>query len=299
MRNWADQGLRFVLADLPGEALIKLADAVADRPVTLLNISAGADVLRGEQCRANLLHVVPSDAMLTDALVQYLVEKGWTRILLIRGEQEADGRLAQALHRSAARFGARVVAERAFALTADPRRRRESRASLLTAQVPEHDVVFVADVSGEFDRYLPYSTGRPRPVVGTAGLRPAAWHWSWDRHGAPQLQHRFEKLAMPRRMNGAAWAAWAAVRAVTQAAMRSNPADAEAMRAHLLSSDLRVDGSKGVSMNFRAWNGQMRQPILLSTPDATISAAPLPSFLHRSNDLDTLGADAPETACRR
>ena len=38
----------------------------------------------------------------------------------------------------------------------------------------------------------------------------------------PQLQHRFEALAAPHRMNGAARAAYAAVKAVTRAAMRTD-----------------------------------------------------------------------------
>lgn len=298
VKGWAADGMVFVLADLPAEALTALADAVSDRPVTLLNVSATDDALRGEDCRANIAHVVPSDAMLTDALVQYLAAKGWTRILALRGGAAADARLVEALRRSAARFGAEVIDERAFALTADPRRRDESNVALITVDAPAHDVVFVADESGEFDRYVGYRTAEPRPVVGTAGLTPRAWHWSWDRYGAPQLQHRFEALASPRRMNGPAWAAYAAVKAVMQAAMRTDPSDGAAMRAYLLGDQLRADASKGAPMNFRAWDRQLRQPILLATADATIATAPLPQFLHRTNDLDTLGVDAPETECR-
>lgn len=37
-------------------------------------------------------------------------------------------------------------------------------------------------------------------------LIAAAWHWSWERHGAPQLNQRFERRAK-RRMQGADWAA--------------------------------------------------------------------------------------------
>jgi hypothetical protein len=39
-------------------------------------------------------------------------------------------------------------------------------------------------------------------------------------------------------------------------------------------------------------------PLLLSTADAVIARPPLPQFLHQTNVLDTLGVDAPETACR-
>ena len=297
VRNWASGGVAFVVADLPAPALLALADAVADLPVTVLNVSARDDTLRGEECRANVLHVVPSDAMLTDALVQYLIYKGWSRILLMQGEAEADRALASALQRSARKFGARVVDTVGFALTSDPRRREQANVALMTAGAPAHDVVFVADASGEFDRYVGYQTSAPRLVVGTAGLSPRGWHWTWNRYGAPQLQHRFEALTPPRRMNEAAWAAYAAVKAITQSALRSDPADPEAMRAHLTSDDLRLDASKGVQMSFRPWSGQLRQPILLATADATIATAPLEQFIHRINDLDTLGVDEPESDC--
>ena len=297
VRAWVGEGVGFVLTDLPAAELVGLADLVADLPVTLLNVSAPEDALRGVSCRANLLHAIPSEAMRADALVQYLVTRDWTRLLVLRGATEADRRSVAALKRAAERFGAEIVEIRDFALTADPRRRGESNVALMTSDAPEHDVVYVADASGEFDRYVGYRTVQPRPVVGTAGLSPVAWHWSWDRYGAPQVQHRFEELALPRRMNGSAWAAYAAVKAVTQAAMRSDVSDPAAMRAYLRSDDLRLDASKGVPMSFRSWSGQLRQPILLATPDATIATAPLAPFLHRTNDLDTLGIDAPESAC--
>lgn len=70
-----------------------------------------------------------------------------------------------------------------------------------------------------------------------------------------------------------------------------------AIRDYLLGPDLRFDASKGTAMNFRPWSRQLRQPILLSTADDTIATAPFDAFLHRINNLDTLGVDAPERAC--
>ncbi|WP_375263320.1 ABC transporter substrate-binding protein [Palleronia sp.] len=298
VKTWVrDEGMHFLLADLAAPDLLSLSDALSDLPVLIFNLTAGDDVLRGAKCRANVLHIAPSDAMRTDALVQYLVDRGWPRIAILAGEAEADAQLAEAMRRSAAKYGAEIVAEAPFALTADPRRRKESNIALMTADMGNPDVYFVADDSGEFDRYVSFQTALPRPVTGTAGLTPQAWHWSWHRHGAPQLQHRFEELATPRRMNDGGWAAWVAVKAVMQAAMRSDPADFDAMRDFLRGEDLRLDGSKGTPMSFRPWDGQLRQPILLSTADATIARAPLEAFPHRLNDLDTLGMDAPESAC--
>ena len=56
----------------------------------------------------------------------------------------------------------------------------------------------------------------PRPVVGSIDLEPVAWHWTWERNGAPQVNSRFEKLTGGRRMEGADWAAWMAVKMVVQ-----------------------------------------------------------------------------------
>jgi len=41
--------------------------------------------------------------------------------------------------------------------------------------------------------------------------------------------------------------------------------------------------------NFRPWNGQLRQPILLHTERAVIAVAPVEGFLHHRNTLDSLG----------
>ena len=62
----------------------------------------------------------------------------------------------------------------------DPRQREASNPKLLTAE-PAHDVVMVLDAVGEFAKALPYNTALPRPVVGSGGLVPLAWHPSWER----------------------------------------------------------------------------------------------------------------------
>jgi ABC transporter substrate binding protein (PQQ-dependent alcohol dehydrogenase system) len=59
-----------------------------------------------------------------------------------------------------------------------------------------------------------------------------------------------------------------------------------------------LDGSKGVSLSFRAWDGQLRQTLLLTDGQGVISQAPIDGLLHPSNVLDTLGADAGEKLCQ-
>ena len=64
-------------------------------------------------------------------------------------------------------------------------------------------------------------------------------------------------------------------------------------------NEVEVDGSKGVGMSFRAWDGQLRQPLLLTDGQGVISVAPVEGILHPKNALDTLGTDAPEKRCTR
>ena len=52
-------------------------------------------------------------------------------------------------------------------------------------------------------------------------------------------------------------------------------------------------------MSVRPWDHQLRQAVLLAAPYAVVASAPVEGFLHRTNVLDTLGDDEPETPCHR
>ncbi len=54
----------------------------------------------------------------------------------------------------------------------------------------------------------------------------------------------------------------------------------------------------GVAMSFRPWDGQLRQPLLLTDGVGVIGIAPADGMLHPKNALDTLGADEPEKLCK-
>ncbi len=47
----------------------------------------------------------------------------------------------------------------------------------------------------------------------------------------------------------------------------------------------------------RPWDHQVRQAVLLAAPYEVVASAPIEGFLHRTNVLDTLGDDEPETSC--
>ncbi len=290
-----NKDVRFFIVDAPAEIVATLAQTTQGRELLLFNISAREDRLRQEQCQVHLLHVIPSYAMLMDALTQYLIFRKWREVLVLEGPLPEDKLLSGAFERSAKRYGAKIVEKRPFVLSNDPRQRDRNNVALLTAGVA-YDVVFVADTHGEFARNVPYQTVQPQLVVGSEGLAAAAWHWAWERHGAPQLEKRFEKKAK-RPMKSIDWAAWMAVKGIATAVQRTESRNFATLRTYLRSPDLILDGFKGNRLNFRPWDNQLRQPLLLITHNWVVDRAPLKGFLHQTNNMDTLGFDEREKRC--
>ena len=287
----------FVAVDAPAADLLALADMPEARGVLFLNVGASDTRLREADCRADVLHVAPSRAMLTDALMQFLVFKRWTKVLIVAGPHPGDRLYAEAMKRSIRKFGGRLVGERAYdARGADIRDTAMNEFTLVT-RASDYDVVAVADEAGEFGTQLVDNTDLPRPVVGTQGLTPAAWGRPVEAWAAVQLQNRFKKLA-GRAMTPVDYAGWLAIHSVGEAAVQLKSVDPEAIRTLILSPGFEVGGFKGRALSFRSWDGQLREPIFDLWSGAVVATAPLPGFLHPSSDLDTLGIDKPESACR-
>jgi ABC transporter substrate binding protein (PQQ-dependent alcohol dehydrogenase system) len=125
----------FIVADLPADALLKIADALRDRSTLLFNAGAIDERLREADCRANVIHTAPTRSMLADALAQYLVWKQWRRWLLIVGSHADDKLYGDALRRAAKRFGARIVQEKVFE-DAGGARRTDSGVAQVQRQLP-------------------------------------------------------------------------------------------------------------------------------------------------------------------
>ena len=264
--------------------------------VVIFNISVQDNVIRNELCDIRVFHTIPSYAMLSDSIAQYLVYKNWKKVLVLEGPNKADKEISKSFQDSISKYGLQVVDLKDFILSNDPRKREESNLTLLTAG-KKYDVIYLADSQGEFGRYLPYSTKLPRPVIGSTGLTAETWHWSFERHGAPQLNSRFEKLEQSRRMTGYDWSAWAAVNIIFKSAMKSKSVNFEKIKNYFTNDNFGFDGFKGPRLSFRTWNNQLRQPILLSTHNALIKKTPIKGFLHKKNNLDTLGFDELESKC--
>lgn len=283
-------GHQALVVNLPASWVAVLASAVK---MPVLNVGASTDSLRETQCQRNLLHTLPSERMRSDALAQTLVARKWPQVLLLTGASEEDRLRAGVAQASLRRYGLKLVAERPFKLSTDPRERDLANAKLLTTGV-SYDVVWVVDSEGEFARALPYNLQAARPVVGDAGMVALAWHAQYERFGAPQVSRRFAK-SFKRPMAQQDWSSWMAGKSIALAAGGLAKGGAPELLRAL--NQLSLDGSKGVTMQFRPWDGQLRQTLLLTDGQAVIGTAPVEGVLHPQNNLDTLGVDSPEKRC--
>ncbi|MGH6837935.1 MAG: ABC transporter substrate-binding protein [Methylocella sp.] len=303
LNGLVQRGIFLVLADLPEAALLALSKAAKDKGVLIFNTGAPEDSLREENCRANVFHVAPSYSMLADGLAQYLVWKQWKRWFLIKGTHPRDELYAVALARAAKKFGAKIVEERTYEDTGGGRRsdsgsvQTQRLIPVATQNAPVYDVLVAADESEVFANYLPFRTWDPRPVAGSAGLRPMSWDGSHEQWGAIQLQNRFMKLAS-RRMNARDNNAWVAMRMIGEAVSRTGSGEPKVIRDYLTGPDFAIAAFKGQKQTLRHWNQQLRQPILLGDGRMIISVSPQEGFLHQTSELDTLGFDEPETKCK-
>jgi ABC transporter substrate binding protein (PQQ-dependent alcohol dehydrogenase system) len=301
-RDLAAKGIRLVVTDLSVADLLSVASLPEAAQATIFDTAAADDRLRGEDCRANILHLLPSRAMLADALVQYLVAKRWSNLLLVVGHGEGDRELAGDFQHAAKKFQAHIVKEKPWTFVPGARRTDTGHFAIQAevarfTQGISYDVLVVADEEDEFGDDLSYRTFDPRLVAGTQGLVPSAWARPHEQWGATQLQDRFLRQAK-RWMTDRDYAAWMAVRAIGEAATRSKSTDPSTIATFLRSDRFELAAYKGARLSFRSWDGQLRQPILLADARSLVSVSPQPGFLHQFSELDTLGIDKPETKCR-
>ncbi|MFT6624411.1 MAG: ABC transporter substrate binding protein (PQQ-dependent alcohol dehydrogenase system) [Cycloclasticus sp.] len=289
------EGYQFIITAVQQPTLIELSIIAKEQGVLLFNVSEQGDAVRNASCAANTFHLIPSYAMRTDALAQYLLKKRWNKWFLVKGSDEQDKQFADAVKRSAKRFGIQIVAEKTWDFQHDARRTAQAEIPVFTQGV-DYDVLLVADVQGLFGEYLPMNTWLPRPVAGTQGMVPHAWHRTHERWGAVQMQRRFYQQAS-RWMNDVDYASWLAVRSVGEAATRTKASDPATIKKFMLSDEFSLAGFKGTRLTFRKWNQQLRQPVLLATARSIVSVLPHQEFLHPRTYLDTLGYDSPESGC--
>jgi ABC transporter substrate binding protein (PQQ-dependent alcohol dehydrogenase system) len=287
----------FLVLDAPANVLTAIADLPEAKGALLFNTSSGDLSLRDINCRVNLLHSLPSDAMRTDALAQVFVQKRWTDLVMITGTYPEDQAYADAMRRSLTKFGLKLSDEKTWDADADMRRTASQEIPLFTQSFGDYDALILADELHDFGRYVLYNSWAARPITGSEGLSAVTWSPVIEQWGAAQLQSRFEDQHA-RDMTSQDYAAWAAVRTLGEAVTRTNSNDPSILHDYIFSDAFELAGFKGRPLTYRDWNGQLRQPIAVAHPRALVAQAPLEGFLHQTNELDSLGLDRPESSCK-
>ncbi len=286
------------LLDLDKSKIVLMEKIIKkNKNIIFFNVSDPSNSLRKSFCAKNLFHSFPSNAILTDSISQYLVKKKFNNILLLTGPLKEDKEFANSFKISANKFGLKIIKENFFVNSNDPRIREKNSLSYLTSG-KKYKAVFVSDVDGEFALSVPNSTMSPSLVTGASGLIANTWHWSYLRHGAPQLNGRFERLS-GRRMTGRDWAAWISIKTLVETILRIKSIENNKIINFISSENLKLDGSKGISLSFKIKSNQLRQTIFLTSSNNWVTAvAPLEEFQNSQNNLDTLGISIKKLKCK-
>ena len=294
--NFVKKGSSYILVNVSYDLFLKLQKHKLSSKVLLINTSLNDNSLRLNICDKNILHTIASNAMLYDALAQFLVKRDWKKVLLIKGIKEEDKKIVKAIKKSFRKFQINIIDEKTWQSTSDIRRKAQKEMPTFT-QSKEHDLVVVADFYGDFGEYIYFNTWLPRPLAGTQGLKAVTWHKVIEAWGAAQLQKRFEKFAK-RWMNSKDYASYVAIQTIVRSIMHTKNLDLKTNLDFIYSSKFDLGAYKGRKLTFRNFNGQLRQPISLVHSKALVSTSPQVGFLHPFSDLDTLGINKHEMRCK-
>ena len=293
----------FFILDVSSEDLDKIISSDILGDALLINVSLKNNDFRNQKCDKQLLHTAPSYMMVTDALMQFLKKKNWTKLFLIFGTNNRDKQFKDSLKISVKKFGLTITNEKKWDFTHDFRRTADLEFVKFT-QGEKYEVLVLADEGNtfgdsgnSFGDYIPYRTWKPNIVVGGEVLKPTSWHHTHEQWGGNQMQSRFLKN-FNRFMTNIDFNSWVGIRVFGEAITKTKSLDPKTILDEILKENFNIAAYKGKPVSFRKWNRQLRQPILLVTPRALVSVSPQNGFLHPRTELDTLGIDEPDTKCK-
>ena len=301
--NFRKNKYKFFILNVSKDDFIEIQSSDLIEDSIVINASLKDNNLRNQNCNKNVLHTAPSYKMLSDALIQFLKRKNWTKLLLISGVNERDKQFAESVKVSSKRFGLKITNEKIWDFSHDFRRTADLEIVKFT-QGEKYQVLVLADEGNtfgdsgnSFGDYIPYRTWKPTVVVGGEVLKPTSWHFAHEQWGGNQMQSRFLKQSK-RLMTNIDFNSWVGVRTLGEAITRTKSLDPKILLEKIMSEEFNLAAYKGKPVSYRNWNGQLRQPILLVTPRALVSVSPQPGFVHPRTELDTLGIDETDSKCK-
>lgn len=277
------EGVAAIIGGFTPAQVERMGAVVAEGGAVLLNIGAQEDALRNDVCSPTTFHVEASTAMYVDAVVEHHSARGG-RSWFVVGDGSASladrvGRAVQSHDANGDVVGAATVEPGQFAYFDELQAIRATGADTvlvnLGAQETDQfvsqleivgldvDVAIVPSQRGQTRELLyRYLQGAPRHG---AGVRPVLWDPAFDVEPAADLNDRYaSRNGEP--MESAAWAAYAAVLILFEAASVEATGSVDELIAYLTDPETAFDVDKGAPVSFRPWDRQLRQPLVLVEP---------------------------------
>lgn len=278
------QGIKVLIGGV-GEGQAEALTEVANRTGALfMNIGGSSDTLRAAG-GPTVFHVEASDAMYLDALAQLAVAQGHKSWAVIsdnteRGQSNA-ARAVLAAEKVGATVAGSVIAPPGIPVYYNELAQlQEIEADLVMVLLDAYDqtpflIQYEQEGQSRPTLIMPYPLTQTRDYIASLRrhaptLSPAQRVALWDATDpAPeaadfnlQIRARYAEPADP-----SAWAAYAAIKIVTDAAVATQSNDPAVLAAYMVTEDARFDLAKGVPLSFRPWDRQLRQPLAVTQVD--------------------------------
>jgi ABC-type branched-subunit amino acid transport system substrate-binding protein/ABC-type amino acid transport substrate-binding protein len=266
-----------------GEGQAAALQSVAEELGTVLFVNIGGpdEALRIEACGGHTFHVAASNSMYLAALVHWFEPAGRRDWFLVHEDSEWGAAMALLASELLERLGGTGLVGSA-AVPAGPSSFRDALTAIAEAQPdlvvvllpPQGQEIFLSQygLSGNEARV----TGLPWPVMQTreflarllqvtppnGTIRAALWETGLTANGADELNQRFiSRSGQP--MDPSGWAAYAAVKILTEAVAAAGTSEAATITAFLESPEAVFDLAKGPGVAFTPANHQLRQPLYM------------------------------------
>ena len=107
--------------------------------------------------------------------------------------------------------------------------------------------------------------------------------------------------------NGSQWfsrnpnkSQWISIKTIVESILRIQSINNTEIIKYIESEEIKLDGSKGLSLNYKKGSNQLRQTILLTSSNNWVtSTIPLEEFKDSKNNLDTIGINFKQTQCSK
>lgn len=277
VRLFREERVAAVIGGSSEAAAEALQRAAKEASGSFLNVGAMAGRLRGELADRRTLHVHPGIATLVNAVGLWLIEQAkrtrWGLIVV----ESPFGAEVETSATALARSREAQVVQRASV----PPGFGDWPAVLGRLHEAKVDAVLVGlepeSVQPLLGRYgasglpadLAVVTSDPHYALeakpsSLAGVWPLVWHKSLERYSARELNGRFHRR-FEQPLDGVAWAAWAAVKIVTEAAVRAGSLGVQPVL-DFVETRLAFDGHKGAALSFRESDRELGQPLYIARP---------------------------------